>query len=90
MADGSYKTFNVTSVKRHQAIHNNAVQTSATPVTFIHQIIRLSEIPVILLPTLKCTNHHGQYTARFGRNNPYRGRTLLRFSYIDINKNPRY
>jgi len=60
MADVSYETFNVGSVKLHQAIHNNAVYTPATSVTFIHQITQLSEIPVILLPTIKFTNHHGR------------------------------
>jgi len=65
MADGSYKTFNVVSVKRHQAIHNNAVHTPATPVTFIQQIIQLSEIQDIFLPTIKCTNHHGRVYSAF-------------------------
>jgi len=57
MPDASFKTFNVGSVRRHQAVRNYAVHTPETPVTFIYQIIQLSEIPIILLPTLKCTNH---------------------------------
>jgi hypothetical protein len=49
MADGSFEIVTVGSVKRHQAIHNNAVPTPATPVNFINQFIQFSEIPVILM-----------------------------------------
>jgi hypothetical protein len=60
MADGSFEIVNVGSVKRHQAIHNNAVHTPATPVNFIHQFIQFSEIPVIFMSTTKRKNRHAR------------------------------
>jgi hypothetical protein len=65
IAEGSYKTFNLCSVERHQAIHNNAAHTPAKPVTFIHQIIQLSKIPIFLLPTIKRQNHHRRVYSTF-------------------------
>jgi hypothetical protein len=39
MTDGSYVNFPGDSLKRHQAIYNNAVHTPATPIASVHQIM---------------------------------------------------